>query len=174
MDAGIGWAEDRIRVRRTTSSSIRQCSPTAFSSRILRHAPSVVLFAEGQSATAIYELLEGKVAVERGLVDGRRQIVDIVGAGRFFGLTDGATRRCRARCVSTCLVRVLDRDANRENAEFTDWVARAVFLEIDRLERLALSLGQTSARERLIGFLLSLAGDQIGDTFEIELPLSRV
>jgi CRP/FNR family transcriptional regulator len=154
----------------------RRLVPTAAPSptvRVQRLAPREFLFVEGDPSGDVHEVASGAVLVIRAMPDGRRQIVDVVGPGRLFGLTASERHSCSAVAATDTVVCRLERDAATRHAFIADRLARAALVEIDRLRDLALALGHKSAIERVAGFLLSLVGEVDGGPAEIRLPVTR-
>lgn len=140
----------------------------------VRHlAPREYLFLEGDPSGDVHEVTAGAVLVIRALPDGRRQIVDVVGPGRLFGLTAADRHRCSAVAASNAIVCRLDRESAAHHPQIADRVGRSALAELDRLRDLALALGRKSALERVAGFLLSLVGEPRDGAVEIHIPVSR-
>jgi CRP/FNR family transcriptional regulator len=131
-----------------------------------------VLFAEGDPADEVFEVLKGAVVVSRSLTGGRRQILDVVGPGRMVGFTARPAHECSAIALTATQLIAFDRfSAQNWKDEDLDFNA-AVLTEIDRLRRLASLLGRKTAIERLATFLVDLLGDGEGSQV-VRLLLSR-
>ena len=131
----------------------------------------VVLFAEGDPADQVFEVVKGAVVVSRSLTGGRRQILDVVGPGRMLGFTAQPAHECTAIAVTATQVIAFDRsDAWTENNEPNFDVA--ALTEIDRLRGLVSLLGRKTAVERLATFLAGLLSGG-GDEQVVQLLLSR-
>ncbi len=141
--------------------------------RVQRLAPREYLFVEGDRTGDVHEVTSGAILVIRALPDGRRQIVDVVGPGRLFGLTAADRHRCSAVASTDTIVCRLERESATRYPVLADRLARAALTEIDRLRELALALGHKSAIERVAGFLSSLAGEITRGRAEIRLPVTR-
>jgi CRP-like cAMP-binding protein len=133
------------------------------------------IFSEGETATDIFEILEGAVMVVRHLSGGRRQILDIAGPGRIIGLTLGQTHDCSAIALGKASVHCHDRRPDRTSLPPDVQLTAAMFDEIRRLRDLATSLGRKTAVERLAGFLLAMIPDEACSEAPVELvlPVSR-
>jgi CRP/FNR family transcriptional regulator len=178
MNAGVLLLPEFTAVRGATPSMTarRRFVPPAMpypTVRVQRLAPREALFVEGDASGDVFEVASGAVLVVRDLPDGRRQIVDVVGPGRLFGLTAADHHRCSAVASTDTVVCRLERDAATGHALIADRLAGAALAEIDRLRDLALALGHKSAIERVAGFLLSLVGEVEDGTAEIRLPVTR-
>lgn len=141
--------------------------------RVQRLGPREPLFVEGDRTDDIHEVTSGAILVIRAMPDGRRQIVDVVGPGRLFGLTAVDRHRCSAVASTDTIVCRLDRVSAARHPILAERVARAALAEIDRLRELALALGHKSAIERVAGFLSSLVGEVTRGRAEILLPVTR-
>ena len=131
-----------------------------------------VLFAEGDPAEEVFEVLKGAVVVSRSLTGGRRQILDVVGPGRMVGFTAGPRHECAAIALTATQLIAFDRlKAQNGKDEDLDFNAAAL-TEIDRLRRLASLLGRKTAIERLATFLCDRLGEGEGSQV-VKLLLSR-
>jgi CRP/FNR family transcriptional regulator len=157
------------------SSVDRQdCNTIRFpSSDLRRFAARAPIFSEGEASTDVFEILQGVVMVLRNLSDGRRQILDIAGAGRFIGLTARETHDCSAVVLKKA---VLYRHVGgrflagpHQSAPLTT----ALYDEIHRLRDLVTSLGRKTALERLASFLVALIDHDGCLPVEVALPVSR-
>lgn len=140
--------------------------------RMRRLAARERLYEEGAAVTDVLEVVQGAVLVVASLGDGRRQILDIVGPGRLFGLTGGDRHGSSAFAATSSLVCAIDLVTARRNPGLAPRIERETLAEIDRLRDLALLLGRKTALERVASFLLVLTG---GATTEValDLPVSR-
>lgn len=133
------------------------------------------LFVAGDAAgPRPYLVVSGALVLSRLLPDGRRQIVDILGAGRLAGLADGETHASTASAAVRSQVRRLHGPASASA------VARELSVGLSRMHDLALLLGRKSALEKVATGLLWLA-DLFGSRWPSEhrdassfvLPLTR-
>lgn len=60
-------------------------STTATTSTVLSFAPSEVIFRQNDHADLVYVIDEGEVEVYRELADGGEELLNVLGAGRYFG-----------------------------------------------------------------------------------------
>jgi len=129
------------------------------------------LFDNGDRANRIFELTQGTIIVCRFLADGRRQITDIVGPGRFLGLTAAERHDCDAIAVTPATVLVWDRKKFLSGATASEVLLEAAFRDGERLRSLAVVLGRKTAIERLASFFVGAAGEAATTSFG--LPLTR-
>ena len=138
------------------------------------------LFADGDPKLSIYRVLSGALCLYKVLPDGRRQVIEFAYAGDVIGLEAGTVATCNAQAtvatrVSCLPVAILDRAAAlnpRIAMQLYQTMARNLEVMRDHL----VCVGQRSAMERLVSFLLRLARRRAavtcnGDTFE--LPMTR-
>lgn len=177
MDAGfLLLPEFTAAAPSRAASPRRRPTPTAVphpTIRVQHLAPREYLFVEGEPSGDVHEVTSGAILVIRALPDGRRQIVDVVGPGRLFGLTAADRHRCSAVASTETVVCRLERAAAARHPLLGDRLARSALVEIDRLRDLALALGRKSAIERVASFLLSLVGAGTVGAAEIHLPVTR-
>jgi CRP-like cAMP-binding protein len=138
-----------------------------------RYAARDCIFSEGKASKDIFEILEGAVMVLRNLSGGRRQILDIAGAGRFIGITAREFHDCSAvalkKTVLYCHTGSRFVSGPHQGAPLTT----ALYDEIHRLRDLATALGRKTALERLASFLVALMDADGHSPVEISLPVSR-
>ncbi len=129
------------------------------------------LFDNGDRANRIFELTQGTIIVCRFLADGRRQITDIAGPGRFLGLTAAERHDSDAIAVTPASVLVWDRKKFSSTDRAREALLEAVCRDGDRLRTLAVALGRKTAIERLASFFVGAAGEAATTSFG--LPLTR-
>ena len=151
-------------------------APFGFTGPCLRHARDEEVFAEGDTADYVYQVISGSVRTCRTLRDGRRQIDEFHFAGDYFGLEAGDRHRVAAEAMTDTTVRMVRRGVLSDLAAQKPDVARALFrLTVEGLQRSqdhVLMLGRKSARERVVGLLVDLA-DRTGAHGELDVPMSR-
>lgn len=132
------------------------------------------IFTEGDVAGEVFQITQGAVMIVRSLSEGRRQILDIAGPGRFIGLTGGRVHDCTAVALRDASVLCHERCRLRNAFHGVDFTA-VMFDEIQRLRDLATALGRKTALERLAGFMLALfdEGADGAAPVEVILPVSR-
>lgn len=177
MDAGILLLPEfaardvaAIRPRGSPRKDTALDHPTVAVRRLVARA---TLFAPGDTASELYEVVRGTVMVSRTAGDGRRQIVDIVGRGRLFGFAGSDRHDCTAIALTATVVCTLDQQAARRHPLIGERLDRAARAEIHRLRDLALLLGRMTALERVASFFLGLIGDEAAVSARIALPVTR-
>ena len=126
-----------------------------------------------------YRVLAGAAEKCAILADGRRQIVDLVLPGDFFSFscrTDG--QHFIEAIVDDTLIACYSRARVEKVADLNPEVARVIgevaFAAAARAERQILILGQMTAAEKVVAFLISMVERLSGDGGdEVTLPVSR-
>lgn len=138
------------------------------------------LFAEGDAKSSIYRVLSGALCLYKILPDGRRQVIDFAYAGDVIGLESGivatysaqSTVATRVSCLPSA---ILDRAAANDPR-----IAMQLYMtmarNVDAMRDHLVCVGQRSATERLVSFLLGLSRRRAslnGGTSIVELPMTR-
>lgn len=134
---------------------------------------------EGQPASTIYRVITG--AALRSVIrpDGRRQVVDLLLPGDFFGLTAGADYDYTVE-AATCGTIVAGYPRRRAEAQadsdpnLAHELRQIAFDEISRLQEQLLILGRVTVREKVGSFIVAVAGRLAPDRDDrVTLPISR-
>jgi CRP/FNR family transcriptional regulator, anaerobic regulatory protein len=147
-------------------------------SSLHRKAPGEVLFAEGDDADSIYEVVSGTVRLYKVLPDGRRLITGFLSAGHLLGLAqDGVCVYTAEAITDVTLCRYKRAAFERLVDEVPGFAKRLLAVTSDELraaqERMLL-LGRKSATEKVASFLVLLAGDENGDDVQaVAVPMTR-
>jgi CRP/FNR family transcriptional regulator, anaerobic regulatory protein len=147
-------------------------------SSLHRKAPGEILFAEGDEADSIYEVLRGTVRLYKLLPDGRRLITAFVSAGRLLGLALDDVCVYTAEAITDVTLYRYKRTAfERLVDEVPGLAMRLLAVASDELrtaqERMLL-LGRKSATEKVASFLVLMAGQQGSDGVEeVAIPMTR-
>lgn len=147
-------------------------------SSLQRKASGETLFAEGDDADSVYELLSGMVRLYKLLPDGRRQITGFLSAGQFLGLAPEGTCVFTAEAITDVTVCRYKRSAFDRLIDEVPGFARRLLAATSHELRVAqdqmLLLGRKTATEKVASFLLLLAnqqGDDEADT--VDVPMTR-
>ena len=138
------------------------------------------LFREGDEARFLYRVVEGSVFTYRLTADGRRQITGFHFPGDVFGVgIDGrhiygaeAIRRSRVRRHRHVALKAMMRSGPRLAA----WLQHAAESELLNSQDHVLLLGQRTAQERVVGFLLQMScrAERRGEAGNpVRLPMTR-
>ena len=137
------------------------------------------LFAEGDTAENVYEVVRGMLKLYKLLPDGRRQIMGFMSAGDLLGLSFSGVYPYTAEAVTeVTLCRYSRARFDRLVDEVPGFARRLLAVRSDELRAAQdqmLLLGRKMAVEKISSFLLMLAERQItGDDPDIVLvPMSR-
>jgi CRP/FNR family transcriptional regulator len=137
--------------------------------------PGQTILVEGDAAGCFYRVLSGTIRLYKSIADGRRQVIDFLGAGDVFGLTGGACHPYSVEAITP--VTLVRHNRSRVEAAIAadPEVARQLFelacAELSRAQRQMLLLGRKSADERVATFLLRLVEADGGDPLVSVPPL---
>ena len=133
------------------------------------------IYAQEEAVTFLYRVVFGVVRTMRLTCDGRRQVGDFYYPGDLFGLEPGPNHQFSAEALTDCGVQVVRRAAVRAlagDAELDRAVLEATRRELQRVQEHLLLLGRKSAREKVAGFLISLA-QHPDDENSVKLVMGR-
>ena len=123
------------------------------------------LFLEGQDADRVYVVLVGKIKLIRAAVDGRENLLSVVGPGEMFGelsLFDPRPRTSTARAVTDVMVAALAHEKLRawllERPDVSMHMLRALARRLRRANDVVAGLVFTDVPGRVAKNLLDLAG----------------
>jgi CRP/FNR family transcriptional regulator len=143
-----------------------------------KKAPGETLFAEGDDADCVYEIMSGMVRLYKLLPDGRRQITGFLRAGNLLGLApEGVCVYTAEAITEVTLCRYKRRALERLMDEAPGFAKRLLTVtshELRAAQDQMLLLGRKTATEKVASFLLLMAERQDGsDADEIEVPMTR-
>lgn len=117
---------------------------------------------QGDAAERVYQLEHGVIMLYQILQDGRRQIVDVLDAGDYFGFGDGDVQDCFAETLTDCEVTVWRiRDA-QSCPVWRDTFSRAVQRKLGAMHSHVTLLGKKTALERVASMLMRLVRECAG------------
>lgn len=140
---------------------------------------TTVLFHEGDSADALYEVVTGVFRATKVFHDGRRQVVAFAYPGDIIGFGHGDAYRFDCDALTPARVQVTARGdigkVIRNRPELGEKLLAMAAGEVASMHDLSVLLCRKSAMERIAGFLLSLAGrtGKLGNDMRISLPMCR-
>lgn len=114
-------------------------------------SPRTTIYDQDETAVPIYRLVDGCVALTHSLRDGRRQILDIIGPGRLFGLVFHEDNHCGAQALTFSQVESLGRTVDHAILD------QALVQMLNRAHSLATLLGRKTAMERVSSAVFDLA-----------------
>ena len=132
------------------------------------------IYGEREPAEYLYKVISGAVRIYKILADGRRQIQAFHVPGDLFGFEFEDEHSFSAEAISEARILVIKRSAVMALAARDNNVARQLWAltarELQRVQGHVMLLVKT-AQERVVSFLLEMAGRTPGDA--VELPMSR-
>jgi CRP-like cAMP-binding protein len=148
-------------------------------SRTLTIARGCDIYAEGDPADHLYEVVSGAVRICKLMVDGRRQITDFAVPGDMFGFDGIAEHRLSAEAITDVTLlrfrrRSLEELARREG-EIAAMMQAITLRQLTAAQMQLVLLGRKTARERVASFLLDFAErtGTAGRDIVLDLPMSR-
>ena len=134
---------------------------------------------QGQAANTWYCVLSGVALRCVNKSDGRRQIVDLLFPGDFFGLATGNEYDYSVESAAPCtVIAAYARKQVEIQADSNPQLARELrqitFDRLSRLQEQLMILGRVTAQEKVGAFLLAMA-DRLsnGHSDRVTLPISR-
>jgi CRP/FNR family transcriptional regulator len=140
-------------------------------------SPGKVLFAEGDEAENVYEVVHGTLRLYKLLSDGRRQITGFLSAGHLLGLAhedcylytaEAVTEVTLCRYPRSRFTRMVD-----EVPGFGRRLLAVTSSELCAAQDQMLLLGRKSAMEKVASFVVMLAGRRGNDRSEVRIPMTR-
>jgi CRP/FNR family transcriptional regulator len=147
-------------------------------SSLQRKAPGETLFAEGDEADSIYEVVRGLLRLYKLLPDGRRQITGFLSAGHLLGLAPEGVCVYTAEAITEVTLCRYKRAAFDRLIDDVPGFARRLLAvashELCAAQNQMLLLGRKAATEKVASFLLLMA-DQQGSNDEgaVDVPMTR-
>lgn len=147
-------------------------------SSLQRKGPGETLFAEGDEADAVYEVVHGMLRLYKLLPDGRRLITGFLSAGHLLGLAPEGVCVYTAEAVTEVMLRRYKRATFERLIDEVPGFARRLLAvashELSAAQNQMLLLGRKAAAERVASFLLLMASQQgRRDDGEIDVPMTR-
>lgn len=127
-----------------------------------RHGSHAILFMEDDKAEKIYEVVDGAVMLYKLLPDGRRQVVELVGPGEFFGISSLDVHDCSAETLSPTTLSAYDRAQVEQSSMLQKQVTTCLTRKLLAMHDHAVTLGRKSALERVTTFLMRFVPNRGG------------
>lgn len=121
-----------------------------------------VLFVTGTPADSVYEIINGSVMTSRELIDGRRQVLEVLQTGSWFGRPAGENYTYTAETLTACVLRRIDRREIAQSGSLQSRLNAQLESTLAALQDHALLLGRMTAMERVASFLLELYRSEPG------------
>ena len=147
-------------------------------SSLQEKAPGETLFAEGDDADSVYEIVRGTVRLYKLLPDGRRLITGFLSAGKLLGLAPEGVCVYTAEAITDVTVCRYKRAALERLIDEAPGFAKRLLTvtshELRAAQDQMLLLGRKTAVEKVASFLLVMAErENADDTDEVEVPMTR-
>lgn len=143
------------------------------------HAGGTIVI-EGDPIDHCFRILSGSVHLYKAVADGRRQIIDFLGATDGFGVIGQGEHACSVEAITDVVMVRYSRHsleaAITEEPVLGRWLFRLACTELSRAQQRMLLLGRKNADERVASFLVDLAArrsDGEGNGTCLHLPMSR-
>ena len=119
-----------------------------------RFGAHVHLFRQGDDSTRVYELIDGEVMLYKLLLDGRRQVVELIGPGDVFGVSAVPVYECSAETLIAGSAIVHDRTFVEHSPELSRLLSARLQAQFCAMHEHAVLLGRKSALERVASFIM--------------------
>jgi CRP/FNR family transcriptional regulator len=143
-------------------------------------APGQTIVIEGDPIEGCYRVARGALRLFKSTPDGRRQVIDFLVAGEYFGLSCGERYGYNVEAITAATLvrypRARLEAAMAAQPDLAQRLFRMACVELVRAQQHLLVLGRKSADEKIASFLLALAlrlGDEAAPLGVMRLPMSR-
>ncbi|MEM9043626.1 MAG: Crp/Fnr family transcriptional regulator [Pseudomonadota bacterium] len=148
------------------------------------YEPGAEIVTEGENTKVLGSVIDGVVALQKTLADGRRQIVGLVFPSDFIGRPLRPIAPYDAVAVTPVRMCLFDRSKFEailaENANLERRLLEMMLDELDAAREWMLLLGRKTATEKLSSFLMILSrrasalnGMPVANGLEVPIPLTR-
>ena len=124
------------------------------SAREVRFPPRTLVFLEGDEAGSVFQVTKGIVMLYKLLPDGRRQVVELLGAGDVFGFSSLPVHDCFAETLVSTRCTVFQREAIERSPALMRRLSSRLYRQLCDLHEHTMLLGRKSAMERMTSFLM--------------------
>lgn len=137
------------------------------------------LFADGDDAETVFEIVQGIIKLYKLLPDGRRQIMGFVSTDRLIGLAEGDEYPYTAEAVTDVTLCRYSRNQFNKLLDEVPGFARRVLAarsqDLECAQDQMLLLGRKTAIERMATFLLDLGKLQLASSGgrSLQVPMTR-
>ncbi|VVS96661.1 helix-turn-helix domain-containing protein [Rhizobium sp. EC-SD404] len=121
-----------------------------------------IICQQGDTAECVYRLGHGVVMLYQILQDGRRQIVDVLDAGDYFGFGDGNVQDCFAETLTDCEITVWRIREAQSCPVWCEGFSRGVQRKLGAMHDHVTLLGKKTALERVSSMLMRLVRECAG------------
>jgi len=121
--------------------------------RDLHFQPRTLIFLEGDEVESVFQVVDGAVMLYKLLPDGRRQVVELLGAGDVFGFSPSPVRDCSAETLVATHCAAHDRGTVERSPALARRLSARLYAQLCTLHEHVMLLGRKSAMERIASFL---------------------
>jgi CRP-like cAMP-binding protein len=157
---------------------------TSAAGREIVFSPRTLIFLEGDLVDWVYQLTDGAVMLYKLLPDGRRQVVELLGAGDVFGFSPIPVHDCSAGTLAATRCAAFERASVERSPALMRRQSLRLYAQLCSLHEHTMLLGRKSAMERMTSFLMRWGPDRGGykcpgpqdgdDRADFRLPMSRL
>ena len=154
-------------------------SPVAQLAKISNYAKGAHVFMQDDEATHAFQVLSGFVCLYQLTADGRRQVVEFLSEGQFFGFGQD-TYNCFAEALSDSVIAAYSlgelEDLASQKPEVSAWLLGQARLKMQTAQQHVVLLARSRAVSRLATFICQWLGDEKPDLVEencVHLPMTR-
>jgi CRP-like cAMP-binding protein len=168
---------------RDNPSAEMETLETSAAGREIVFSPRTLIFLEGDVVDWLYQVTDGAVMLYKLLPDGRRQIVELLGAGDVFGFSPVPVHDCSAETLAATRCAAFDRAAVEQSPALMRRLSSRLYTQLGALHEHTMLLGRKSAMERMTSFLMRWVPGRGGykcpgpedanDSADFRLPMSR-
>jgi CRP/FNR family cyclic AMP-dependent transcriptional regulator len=180
-----GWADDQVLARAGIFQGVEADAVSALSDQLqpVHYPRGHVVFAEGEPGDHLYIIMSGKVKIGRRTMDGRENLVTIMGTSDMFGelsVFDPGPRTSSATTITAVRAVSMDRDALRmwiaDRPEIAEQLLMVLARRLRRTNDNLVDLIFTDVPGRVAKLLLRLAqqfGTREGDVLRVNHDLTQ-
>ena len=138
---------------------------------------------EGARADHLFIIAEGAVMLSKLLPDGRRQIIELLGAGDVFGVSNTTLYDSSGETLTPVRAFAYERRLYETSLDLQRAVSQRMTSQLCALHDHAMLLGRKTAAERVASFLIGLipgrgglgckGPNPQGDTRPVSIPMTR-
>jgi CRP-like cAMP-binding protein len=139
--------------RGPAAAGARDAGAAAEAGRQLQFAPRSMVFLEGDPADTVFQIASGAAMLYKLLPDGRRQIVEILGADDVFGFSPNATHDVSAETLTAVRCVAYERVEIERSPALMSRLSARLYAQLCVLHEHVMLLGRKSSMERVATFL---------------------
>jgi CRP-like cAMP-binding protein len=156
----------------------------ALAGRDVYFSQRTLIYLEGALVDLIYQVIDGAVMLYKLLPDGRRQVVEVLGAGDIFGFSPSPVHDCFAETLMGTRCTVFDRAQLERSPASMRRLCSHLYVQVRNLHEHTVLLGRKTAIERIASFLMRCVPGRGGqncpgprrgnDSAQVHLAMTRL